>query len=231
MALITDGMIWFKQTFQDQVTAGIESTPFTLDFLTAIAVQETFEIWGNLFKKLPVDQVLQLCVGDTLDAPNRHAFPVNKADLLSFERGQEVFDAARAALEAMGEQIAVYGKIAATHPEKFCHGFGIFQFDIQFCKADPDYFIGQQWGDFDNSLGKCLTELKAAQARAGLGDQTELSDEELAHVAIAYNCGRFIPARGLKQGFQDASGKFYGEMIAQYISMAAGVEPAEATVS
>jgi hypothetical protein len=226
MALMTDGMMWFKKTFQDQVTAGTAGTSFTLDLLTAIAVQETFGIWGNLFNKLPVDQVLSLCAGDTLDAPNRRAFPVNKADLLTFERGAEVFAAARAALEAMGQQIAVYGGIAAKNPDKFCHGFGIFQYDIQFCKIDPDYFIGQQWGDFDKALGKCVTELKAAQVRAGLGGQAELSDEELAHVAIAYNSGRFIPAKGLQQGFQDANGKFYGELIAQYIAMAAGVQPA-----
>jgi len=223
MALMTDGMRWFKETFQDQIQAGIDGTPFTLDFLTAIAVQETFEIWGNLFSRLPVDQVLELCVGDTLDTPNRNAFPINKADLLSFERGQEVFDVARAALEAMGEQIAVYHQIAINHPDKFCHGFGIFQYDIQFCKEDPDYFIGRQWKDFDQALAKCLTELKAAQARAGLSGETELSDEELAHVAIAYNTGRFNPAKGLKQGFQDANGKFYGEMIAQYIATAATV--------
>lgn len=223
MALMTDGMRWFKESFQDQIAAATAGTPFTLDFLTAIAVQETFEIWGSLFNKLPVVQVLLLCVGDTLDAPNRRAFPVNKADLLTFERGAEVFAAARAALEDMGEQIPVYHKIALAHPEKFCHGFGIFQYDIQFCKQDPDYFIGKQWGDFSKALGKCLTELKAAQVRIGLGGQTELSAEELAHVAIAYNCGRFNPARGLKQGFQDANGKFYGENIAQYIALAATV--------
>ena len=43
---------------------------------------------------------------------------------------------------------------------------------------------------------------------------------EQAFVAIAYNAGSFKPERGLKQGFKDSSGKFYGELIAQYIALA-----------
>ena len=78
-----------------------------------------------------------------------------------------------------------------------------FQYDIQFCKKDPEYFINKKWIIFDNALAKGITELKAAQKAARLGAKNQLTDSELVHVAIAYNTGRFDPARGLKQGFKD----------------------------
>jgi hypothetical protein len=223
MSKLTDGMQWFKTTFGAQVNAGIKGTPFSLNFLTAIAVQESFEVWGNIYNNHPVDQVLELCVGDTIDGPSRKAFPTSKAALLAIPKGDQIFAAARAALEAVGNVNAAYHKIAMANPNKFCHGFGIFQYDIQACKVDADYFIQSGWKTFAASLQKCLTELAAAQKRAGLGGKTTLSNMEMAFVAIAYNAGSFNPARGLKQGFKDSSGKFYGELIAQYIDLAATV--------
>jgi hypothetical protein len=68
-----DDMLWFKQNFQGDVDAAIAGTPFTVDLLVAVACQETGHIWSTLRKKkVPIDQILALCVGDTLDAPKRH---------------------------------------------------------------------------------------------------------------------------------------------------------------
>jgi len=122
----------------------------------------------------------------------------------------------------MGQFIAVYHKIAKANPDKFCHGFGIFQYDLQFAKAgvDPDYFLNRDWFDFGKCLTKALHELKGGLAKAGVAGKPVLTPEELAHVAIAYNTGSFNPAKGLKQGFKDASGKFYGELIFSYILLA-----------
>ena len=130
---------------------------------------------------------------------------------------------AREELEAVGQVNAAYHRIAISNPNKFCHGFGIFQYDIQFCKKDPEYFIDKKWKIFGNALAKGITELKAAQKTAKLGAKNQLTDAELAHVAIAYNTGRFNPSRGLKQGFKDSTGKFYGELVAQYIALAHAV--------
>jgi hypothetical protein len=220
MTRMTDGMKWFKNTFGGAVATATANTPYTLDFLTAIAVQESFEIWGNIFDSHPTDKVLELCVGDTIDGPSRKAFPTSKSALLSMPRGAEVFAVAREELEAVGQVNASYHRIAISNPNKFCHGFGIFQYDIQFCKSDSDYFINKGWKIFANALAKAITELKAAQKKAKLNTKSQLTDEELAHVAIAYNTGSFNPARGLKQGFKDSTGKFYGELIAQYIALA-----------
>ena len=220
MTRMTDGMKWFKNEFGQAITQAANNTPYTLDFLTAIAVQESFEIWGNVFDSLPTEKVLELCVGDTIDGPSRTAFPTSKSALLSIARGAEIFAVAREELKSVGQVNAAYHQIAISNPNKFCHGFGIFQYDIQFCKADPDYFISKRWKVFNNALAKSITELKAAQTRAKLGTKSKLTDLELAFVAIAYNAGRFNPARGLKQGFKDSTGKFYGELIAQYIALA-----------
>ena len=224
MTKMTDGMRWFKTSFSAPVGAAIANTPFTLNLMTALAVQESFEVWGNLFQTAMLPgEILDLCVGDTIDGPGRKAFPTSKANLLAATRGSEIFAAARASLEAVGTVNATYHKIFLANPNKFCHGFGIFQLDIQFCKQDPDYFINHRWKSFDICLGKAIDELKAAQGRAKLDGKAVLTDLELAHVAIAYNAGSFDPARGLKQGHMDSSGKFYGELIAQFIALAATV--------
>src|SRR5688572_32285292 len=67
-----DDFIWFKQTFGSQIAPAIAGTPFTLDMLAAIAAQETGHIWGTLRKTMPVDDLLEVCVGDTLDRSEEH---------------------------------------------------------------------------------------------------------------------------------------------------------------
>src|SRR6185295_10565587 len=101
-------MKWFKQNFHAEVEAAIAHTPFTLDLLVALACQETGDVWPILRKKpLTLDQILALCVGDTIDfkPPNggRKAFPRNKAALLAAPRGDEMFAVARKALEDMAQ--------------------------------------------------------------------------------------------------------------------------------
>src|SRR5262245_36041022 len=92
MSKMTDAARWFKTTFGPQVQAAIAGTPFSADLLTAIAIQETYEIWGRIYETLTADEVLQLCVGDVIGEPKRGVFPKTKADLLAATRGQERFD-------------------------------------------------------------------------------------------------------------------------------------------
>jgi len=224
MTKLLDGMKWFKKTFGDRIKEGVEGTSFDLTFLTALATQETFEVWGRVLDKLPEARILEICVGDVIDAPGRKAFPKDKASLLGIADGAKIFAIARAALEDMGQYIHEYGDIAKAHPDKFCHGFGIFQYDIQFCKptGDPDFFLDKKWRDFDACLGKCIEELKEAQTRAKLGALGHLDALQSAYVAIAYNSGHFDPEKGLKQGFYEKdTGKYYGELIYDYIQTAA----------
>jgi len=213
----TSDMRWFKTNFQDKINAAIAGTPYTLDLMTALACQETGEVWPKLRKTdLSLDRILELCVGDTLDAPNRSAFPRNKAALLAAPRGHEMFNVARQGLVDMAHFVDSY-KDAASNPNKFCHGYGIFQFDLQFFKQEPDYFLEKGYANFDESLKKAISELEAARKRIGLQNKPQLSDMELCHIAIAYNTGDFKPAKGLKQGYKPAGGKFYGEQVFDFI--------------
>lgn len=214
---------WFKEKFRSKIEAALIGTPFGLDMLTAIALQETYYIWGSLYDKLSIDEVLKLCVGDTLDTPNRSAFPKNKAALISVDKGDEMFNIAREALEAVGVHISDYKRVSDSSPNKFCHGFGIFQLDLQFFKEDADYFLQKKWHSFDECLSKCLNELKASLKRTYGSGKTTLTDEEKVYVAIAYNRGSVDFSRKFKQGFKDSSGKYYGEYIWEYLQLAQSV--------
>jgi len=217
-----DGMRWFKQQFGAKIEAALRGTPFTVSFMTAIAVQESFEIWGQVYGKLPVDQVLALCVGDSIGGPARKAFPASKADLLKRPNGAAMFELARGSLAAVGQYVASYKK--AWQLGKFCHGYGIFQYDLQFFKTNPDYFLAKQWADFDKCLATSIGELQAARKRAKLGAKDTLTDMELAFVAIAYNAGSVKPAKGLKQGYYNRSDKtYYGEDIWDYFQAAKAI--------
>lgn len=217
---ISDEIKWVKQTFGAKLRAAVAGSPLTVDLLVAIAVQETGELFSKMRKSLPVDEVLRLCVGDTLDAPNRSAFPKNKSALVAVPRGDEMFELAHDLLGEMADATGIQAyKNAAAKPNKFVHGYGIFQYDLQFFKADPDYFLNQKWKSFDASLAKAMSELKKAAKQLGYLEKTSLTDLELAFVAIVYNTGfgNFDQDLGLKQGFFDGS-KFYGQHIASFMA-------------
>src|SRR6476661_1854947 len=108
---IPDAIAWFKKNFGPKVGKAVAGTPFSADMLTAIAYQETGYIWSVLVdKQLSLQKILELCVGDTLDAPNRDAFPRTKAQLIAAPRGQEMFGIARQALVDMAQYTPGYQK-------------------------------------------------------------------------------------------------------------------------
>lgn len=222
-----DDIRWFKQEFGPRIEAAVEDTPFTLDMLVAIACQETGSIWPILRKKgLSTDRIVELCVGDTLDASRgRRAFPTDKAALLAHPDGDKMFKIGNDSLKDMAQFIPGYGP-ASRNPAKFCHGYGVFQYDIQFFKTDPSYFLKRKWTDFKETLGKAIGELKAKMGAAGVAGKKSLTDMEMAQVAIAYNRGSYDPAKKLKQGHKDPQGRFYGENFFAFLQQSKGVKPA-----
>jgi hypothetical protein len=218
-----EDMRWFKQNFHTRIQPALQGTAFTLDLLTALACQETGEVWPILRKQpLSLEKILELCVGDTLDSDRgRRAFPKTKAELVAHPKGPEMFTIARQALLDMSQFVQSY-RGAASRPHKFCHGFGIFQFDLQFFKKEPDYFLEKRYADFEASLQKAIGELQHAKNNIGFKNKTSLTDLEQAFVAIAYNIGtgNFKHNRGLKQGFRPPGGRFYGEQIFDFIRLA-----------
>lgn len=219
---------WFKQQFAPSIAVAVAGTPFDADMVVAIACQETGPIWSLLRRKgLPAARVLELCVGDTIDA--RSVFPRSRAELEAAPRGKAMFAVARAALEDMAAQVSGYAG-ALGRPDKFCHGFGLFQRDIQsFATGEADWFLERRWHDFDQCLAGCLAALAKAQARTALKGRAALADADKAAVAIAYNRGSYDPARGLRQGFRDAGGRYYGENFAAWLQRARAI-PADAGV-
>jgi hypothetical protein len=212
---------WFKQNFAARMAPALNGTVFDVDMLTALACQETSELWGRMrhVASLTPDKVMALCCGDTLDADKgRSAFPRVKADLLAVDNGPQMFAIARQALLDMAVHVPDY-RFANTNTRKFAHGFGVFQFDIQFFLTNPQYFLQRRYEVFENSLGRAMEELKRGLRILGLQNRTSISDMEFCHVAICYNTGGFNPQRGLRQGHQD-NGKFYGEFIRDFLAMA-----------
>jgi hypothetical protein len=224
-----DDIRWFKQQFGSQIVPALAGTPLDLDMIVAIACQETGYIWSTLRQKpLSVDQVLALCVGDTIDyrgpGRGRQAFPKTKDALVAEPNGQAMFDIARQALEQMASYITSYAS-AVANPNKFCHGFGLFQRDLQFFKDDPDYFLQRRYERFADTLAHCLAELRRGLRKLGYQNRTSLTDLEFCAVAIAYNTGGYNPAKGLEQGHFDGT-KHYGEYIYDYLQLSRTVHAA-----
>lgn len=215
-----DDVRWFKQEFQQRMQASLVGTPLTVDFMTALACQETGEVWPLLRKAgLPTNTILQLCVGDTIDyGGGRRAFPQTKDDLIGATNGQQMFDIARKALVDMAQYVGAYKKVAGQ-ANKFCHGFGLFQRDLQFFKSDPGYFLNRGYEQFDGTLAEALGELARALKKLGFHTRLSLSDLELCAVGIVYNTGGYNPAKGLKQGYFDGQ-KYYGESLFDYLRLA-----------
>ena len=220
---------WFKQNFGGEISAALTGIPFDLDMIVAVACQETGYIWSRLRRaNLPLERIVALCVGDTIDhngpGRGRQVFPLNKDDLLSRPKGQRMFNIARKALEDMAEHVPGYDG-AVENPKKFCHGFGIFQRDLQFFKNDPDYFLERRYEVFTNTLDHCLKELQRGLRVRGYESRTDLTDFEFATVAIVYNTGGYNPAKRLKQGHFDGT-KYYGERIFDYLKLSRTVDAA-----
>src|SRR5262249_27557455 len=89
---------WVKKKITTDINKAINGMPFHVDFLTALALQESYEVWGRAYQTKTVPEVLELCVGDILDASggrNPKAFPQSRAVLERAPRGPEMFAVAR----------------------------------------------------------------------------------------------------------------------------------------
>jgi Uncharacterized protein conserved in bacteria (DUF2272) len=232
---VKDDIRWFKDQFADDVIPSLAGTPISFDLICAIAFQETGELWSRLRLHQPAlsrEELLRLTVGDTLDAPNRSAFPKNKEELVAAPKGQPMFNLAHKLLGEMGDAtgIEVYQRLA-RNPEKLVHGYGIFQYDLQFFREDPDFFLKQQWKNIDACVEKLMKELKKALAQLHFSNQSSLTTLQSDFVAIVYNTGfgNFDERKGLKQGHED-NGVFYGENIDRFLQIARTI-PTPGTVA
>jgi hypothetical protein len=223
-----DAMIWMNKTFGTEIEAALAGTAITKQILIAIGMQETYYIWRKLYLTGTASEVLSVCVGDTLDFPRRKtAWPKNRAELEAHPNGDKMFRSARAALERLAKNNSGYAT-AAKNPNKFCHGFGMFQYDIQFFKTDPDFFLNENWATWTGTLSRGVTELKDKLEQLYGPGKTKLSHDEMVYLAIAYNQGaaktkKNMATKGFKQGHADDNGVFYGEHIGAYLKAMRGL--------
>ena len=70
-----------------------------------------------------------------------------------------------------------------SNPNKFCHGYGMFQLDLQFFKDDPDYFLEKRYEKFSETPARCIGELTVKAKKIGLFNKPSLSDMELTAVS------------------------------------------------
>lgn len=217
-------ILWFRTTFGPAVAAATADSVFDADMLTALACLETGEMWSQMRRNpaLSPERIAALCCGDMIGGDaGRRAFPRTAEALRAAPQGETMFAIARQALLAMAAHVRGYGA-ARTRPDTFAHGFGLFQYDLQFFRDEPAYFLERRYERFEASLGRALAELRRALETLGLAGRHVLTDLEFCHVAIIYNTGRFLPAKGLRQGYR-TSGLFYGEAIRDHLRLARSV--------
>ncbi len=131
-----------------------------------------------------------------------------------------MFAIARQALEELGKVNHVFGKIAVAQPDKFCHAFGIFQYDLQNFRRNPDYFLQRKWADFPSCLALCVSELTQAAETLYGKNCPSLDHDESVYCAIAYNTGKADLNSDFKQGYKDPDGIYYGEYIDRFLQLA-----------
>lgn len=224
---ISSAAAWFKERFGTQMAKRLAGTPLTPSFIVALAITESYYLWGQPLPPMTTGDLLELCVGDTFDAPTRRVFPRAKTDLLAAPRGQEMFDIARGALIKTAAFNPGYASVAEANPDKFAHSFGLFGYDLQFFKSNPDFFLNKQWRDFDKCLELAMPLLLSAVRRLFNDDApAALSREYLVYVALSWNIGIPNISKGFKQGPFDGE-RYYGEKFAVYLDIAMTVPDAE----
>lgn len=214
-----EAMQWFASSFGDGIRRGIARTPLSKELIIAIAMQETSYLWRGLYRNNSVEKVLALCVGDTIGRPKRRAFPRDRAELEAHPRGKDMFKLARGCLKDIAAIDKTYAKMFKI-PDKFCRGYGMFQYDLQFFKDEPDFFLDRKWATFPGTLSKCISELKDKVTRVYGKNKGTLNHDESVYVAIAYNRGSADLSKGFKQGHKNAQGVFYGELIDGFLTAA-----------
>ena len=170
---------WLKENFEAQIKERIAGTPYDVDLVCAIALQETAIKWIYWIDNYPPEIILQRCVFDASgDYPGtvRFAFPKNKT---AFQQvyGAKITDdliAEGNKQRAMPQHDAPKGYSAADYLYK---GYGIFQYDLQHIKTDAEFFLFKQWYNFSDCMQRLVDELNA---KAGINDN-------LHNIVKAYN--------------------------------------------
>ena len=61
-------VFWLKSQFQPAIEKAIAGTPFSVDMIAGLPVRNRRDLAGARRQGLPTSRILELCVGDTIDA-------------------------------------------------------------------------------------------------------------------------------------------------------------------
>lgn len=159
---------WLLRNFAAQIEQAVQGTPLDADLVAAIACKETANVWLHWIDRLSPAEVLARCVFDgSGDVPgtSRSAFPRNAADFRA-----AVGDALT---DALIDEANETRKLRGFGPQRWLYkGYGLFQYDLQHFKTDPDFFRNRQWGDFGACIDRFMREMrtKLADAHGDLPD-------------------------------------------------------------
>lgn len=190
---------WLFRNFGPLIEQAVQGTPVDANLVAAIACKETANVWLSWIDRLGPAEVLARCVFDgSGDVPgtSRSAFPRNAAEFRA-----AVGDALT---DALIEEANETRKLRGYGPQRWLYkGYGLFQYDLQHFKTDPDFFRNRQWGDFAACVDRFMREMrsKLADAHGDLADAVRRyngsgprAEQYREHVMFMYGWLKDAPA-------------------------------------
>lgn len=173
---------WMKMHFGEQINEYILNTPYSQELVISIALQETAQKWVLWIDKYSPEVILQRCVfdasGNDFPGTHRNAFPRTKVEfqqLYGLSATDMLVHEANLT-RAMPQPGDPNGYGPASYLYK---GYGIFQYDLQNIKTDPDFFLQKEWYSFSACLYRLISVLNEKAGRT----------DNLKGIVKAYNGG------------------------------------------
>lgn len=147
---------WLLEHFGDDMRAAVIGKLYQLEHLCAIVCQETAYKWLKWIDATKDPKtIIERCVfdasGDSSQSP-RSAFPKNTKAF------REVYG--DSLTNMLINEANLTRKMQNMSDKQWVYkGYGIFQYDLQHIKTDPDFFVKKQWYSFSNCLHKVCSEL------------------------------------------------------------------------
>jgi hypothetical protein len=156
-------VVWLKKHFGEEIATAVDGTHYSVENICGIACQETAYFWLGMLDNLSPQEVCARCVLDACgDAPGtaRNAFPRDTKTFRNAYGDQRT--------DMLIEEANKTRVLRKLKPQKWVYkGYGLFQYDLQFVKADPAFFFERQWYDFSACLARVMRELRGTWVKYG----------------------------------------------------------------
>lgn len=153
---------WISKNFADKIAKAVAGSPFNINHVISIALQESAQDWLPWIDHYSTSQILSCIISDpTGDQPGtvRNVWPQNLT----------VFKTKYPDLVEM--LVSEGNKFRSMPKPNYPNGWqprtwlykawGIFQYDIQAIKWDVEFFRNKEWYSFDSCLKRLMAELNS----------------------------------------------------------------------